>query len=143
VALWQNQGKIALVDDNGVVMHGIDIAPYQKLPLIIGDNAPRHARELIEIMASEPELAKRFSSATRVGDRRWNVRLSAGKGGTVEVRLPESHPEAAWKKLAEIEQQQRLLDREVKVIDLRLEGKMFIKLSPESEPAKTGNARET
>ncbi len=142
VALWQNQGKLALVDDNGIVMNDIDIGPYKQLPLIIGEAAPKRVRELMNIMAAEPELAKRFSSATRVSDRRWNIRLSSDGGDNVEVRLPEANPVAAWKKLAEIEQKQRILDREVKVIDLRLDGKVFIKLSPDVFTGKS-TARET
>ena len=143
VALWQNKGQLSLVDDNGVVMRGIDIAPYKHLPLIVGEGAPTYVRELIGIMAAEPDLAKRFASATRVSGRRWNVRLSSGKGPVVEVRLPESNPVDAWKKLAQIEQKQHLLDRDVKVIDLRLEGKVFIKLSPDVFTDKTERARET
>ena len=143
VALWQNQGKLAVVDDNGVVMSDLDVAPYKQLPLIIGEAAPKRVRELMNIMAAEPELAKRFSSATRVSDRRWNIRLSCDDGDNVEIRLPENNPVAAWKKLADIEQKQRILDREVKVIDLRLDGKVFIKLSPDVFTNKTGNARET
>ncbi len=117
VALWQNQGKLAVVDDNGVVMSDLDVGPYKQLPLIIGEAAPKRVRELMGIMAAEPDLAKRFSSATRVSDRRWNIRLVCDGGEDVEIRLPESNPVAAWKKLAEIETKQRILDREVKVID--------------------------
>lgn len=143
VALWQHKGQLSLVDDNGVVMRGIDIAPYKQLPLIVGEGAPTYVRELIGIMSVEPELAKRFTSATRVSGRRWNVRLAGQKGAQVEVRLPENNPEAAWKKLAQIEQKQHLLDRDVKVIDLRLEGKVFIKLSPDVFTGKGDHARET
>lgn len=143
VALWQNQGKLAVVDDNGVVMSDLDVAPYKQLPLIIGEDAPKRVRELMSIMASEPQLAKRFSSATRVSDRRWNIRLNNDGGENVEIRLPESNPVEAWKKLAEIEEKQRILDREVKVIDLRLDGKVFIKLSPDVFTNKATPARET
>ena len=147
VALWQHQGKLALVDDNGVVMNGLDIAPYQHLPLIIGDDAPKHVRDLMALLGTEPELAKRFSSAIYVSDRRWNIRLNSGAegsaGSNVEVRLPESNPVDAWKKLAELQQHNQVLDRDVKVIDLRLEGKMFIKLAPVDSVSKTANARET
>lgn len=143
VALWQSHNKMALVDDNGVVMNDIDIAPYQKLPLIIGDNAPAHVKELMTILAAEPELAKHFSAAIRVSDRRWNIRLNIKPGEDVEVRLPESNPAEAWKKLADAQAHQQLLDRDVKVIDLRLEGKMFIKVAPEEMHSKTGSARET
>jgi len=142
VAMWQHQGKMALVDDNGVVMNGLDITPYQHLPLIVGDDAPKHVGELMAILATEPELARRFAAAVHIGERRWNIRLSGDKG-TIEVRLPENNPSDAWKKLAELQSHQQLLDRDVKVIDLRLEGKMFIKLAPENMPGKPANARET
>lgn len=140
VAMWQNGGKLALVDDNGVVMTGIDIAPYHALPLIIGDNAPKHVAELLTMLTSQPELTKRFSAAIWVGDRRWNIRLN----GDIEVKLPEDNAQNAWKHLAELQDEQRLLDRDVKEIDLRLEDKMFIKLTPEGMPDKgAANARET
>jgi len=143
VALWQNHGKIALVDDKGVVMNDIPIGPYKQLPLIIGEEAPQHVGELMTILATEPELAKRFVAAIRVSDRRWNIRLNIHNGNIVEVRLPEIKPADAWRKLAALQVSQQLLDRDVKVIDLRLEGKMFIKLAPEDMPAKASDARET
>ncbi len=148
VALWQNHNKVTLVDDNGVAMSGIDITPYQhepqKLPLIIGDNAPSHVKELMGILAAEPELAKHFSAAIRVSDRRWNIRLNSQKGDDVEIRLPETNPTEAWKRLADAQAHQQVLDRDVKVIDLRLEGKMFIKVAPEQmQHPKTVGARET
>ena len=142
VALWQNQGKLALVDDNGAVMNDLDIGPYKQLPLIIGEDAPGHVGELMGILATEPQLARRFVAAQRSGDRRWNIRLSSPQG-TIDIKLPEENPSDAWKKLAELALHDQLLDRNVKVIDLRLEGKMFIKVAPENMPAKTTTARET
>ena len=139
VALWQKGGRIALVDDNGVVMTGLDIKPYRHLPLIVGEEAPKHIAELMTILALEPDLAKRFSSAIWVGERRWNIRLAPG----IEVKLPQKDPAAAWKKLAELHATQKLLDRDVKVIDLRVEGRLFIKLSPEDMPNKIAGAKET
>jgi cell division protein FtsQ len=85
VAVWQYQGQLALVDDKGTVMRDIDSKPYQELPLIVGSDAPSHVAELMEILAAEPELAKRFSSAIYVGERRWNIRLASG----VEIKLPQ------------------------------------------------------
>jgi cell division protein FtsQ len=121
------------------VMSGIDASPYQKLPLIVGSDAPAHVAELMEILAAEPELATRFVAAVRVGERRWNIRLS----DNIEVRLPEKEPASAWKRLAELQSAQQLLDRNVKVIDLRVDGRLFIKLAPEDMPGKPVNAKET
>lgn len=140
VALWQHEGKIALVDDNGIVMNGIDSTPYRKLPLIIGDGAPKHVGELIALLTSQPGLTKHFVAATWVGDRRWNVRLT----GNLDVKLPENGATDAWKRLADLQSKQQLLERDIKEIDLRLEGRMFIKLAPEDMPGKPArNARET
>lgn len=143
VAMWQHQGQMALVDDNGVVMTGLDVAPYQHLPLIVGDAAPQNVKELLAILASEPELSKKLASAIRVSDRRWNIRITSGEKGEVEVRLPEINPVAAWKKLADLQTKEQVLDRDVKVIDLRIDGKMFIQLAPDTVHGKDANARET
>ncbi len=139
VALWQHQGKTVLVDDNGVMMSDIDSKAYRHLPLIVGEDAPKHVAELMTILASEPELAGHFAAAVRVGERRWNIRLSDG----VEVKLPERDPLAAWRSLAGLQAKEKLLDRDVKVIDLRIEGRLFIKIEPEDMPGKSANARDT
>ncbi len=147
VALWQYQGKIALIDDNGVAMNGLDIAPYKSLPLIVGEDAPKHVADLLTILSSQPELSKRFVAAVWVGERRWNIRLKSKENTAdgeenLEVRLPEKNSLGAWEKLAELQKKQHLLDRDLKVIDLRIEGKLFITL-PEGEViTKTSNAKD-
>ena len=138
VALWQHQGKLTLIDDNGVAMHDIDSAPYQHLPLMIGADAPQHVMELLTILASQPALAERFSAAIHVGGRRWNIRLK----GDIEVKLPEDDPMAAWQALAGLQADQQLLNRAVKVIDLRLPGRLFITVSPQDTPQRAANAKD-
>jgi cell division protein FtsQ len=140
VALWQQEGKMALVDEKGKVMADIDITPYQSLPLIIGEGAPRHVAEVISILASEPELAHQFAAAIRVGDRRWNIRMQNG----TEIKLPEHKPLAAWKKIAELQSSQKLLERTVKMVDMRIEGRLFITVHPqEAQQSKSVGAKDT
>ncbi len=150
VALWQHQGKLALVDDNGVVMNGLDLAPYKSLPLIVGEDAPKHVVELLTLLADQPDLAKRFTAAVWVGERRWNIKMRpANAGGAedgaedIEVRLPEKDSLGAWKQLAEMQKKQQVLDRDVKVIDLRIDGRLFIKLPANETNSKSSNAKET
>lgn len=139
VALWQNQGTLSLVDDQGVVMQGISIEPYRNLPLIVGDGAPTHVEELMKILSSSPDLSKTFASAIRVGDRRWNIRLQ----GDIEVKLPEEGAEAALAKLVSMDKDEQLLKRDIKVIDLRVPDRVFIKLSPELMKPPAVGAKET
>lgn len=140
VALWQNNGKISLVDDNGVVMSGIDAEPYAHLPLIIGTGAPAHVAELVGLLAAEPELAKHFAAGMYMGGRRWNIRFENGS----EVKLPEENPLSAWKTLADMQKKQQILDRAVKTVDLRLPDRLFITVNPQDMPArKSPAAKET
>lgn len=140
VAIWQHEGKLVPVDDHGVVMHGIEAAPYQHLPLITGIGAPEHITELMTVLASEPELSKRFAAAIYTGNRRWNIRLE----NDIEVKLPEQNPVDAWKALAKLHQEEHILDRSVKAIDLRLGGRLFITTtSPQTLPKREVNAKET
>ncbi len=139
VALWQNQGSLSLVDDKGVVMQGIDIEPYRKLPLIVGEGAPEHVEELMGILAASQDLSKQFASAIRVGNRRWNIRLQ----DNVELKLPEEGAADALAKLAQMDKDEQLLGRDIKVIDLRVPDRVFIKLSPELvKPTATTGAKE-
>jgi cell division protein FtsQ len=146
VARWQYQGKIALVDDNGMIMSGLDLAPYKELPLIVGENAPKYAPDLLKLLSSQPELAKKFTAAIWVGDRRWNIRLQRKNGDEgdtdIEVRLPEINPLAAWEQLADMQKKEQVLDRDIKVIDLRIEGRLFIKVPEQEKPRKPINTKD-
>lgn len=149
VARWQFHEKISLVDDNGVVMTGLDLAPYKELPLIVGEGAPKNVANLLKILNSAPELSKRFSAAIWVGDRRWNIRLhhknsrDGAEIADIEVRLPENEPENAWKELAEMQNKEQVLDRDIKVIDLRIAGRLFIKVPEAEKPTKPLSAKDT
>lgn len=140
VALWQQEGKMALVDEKGKVMADIDITPYQDLPLIIGEGAPMRVAEALHILAAEPELAKQVAAAIRVGGRRWNIRMNNG----TEIKLPEHDPVVAWKKVAELQVSQKLLERTVKMVDMRIQGRLFITVHPQAaQQSKTAGAKDT
>lgn len=147
VALWQYQGKISLVDDNGVVMTGLDMAPYKTLPLIVGENAPKHVNSILEILSSEPSLLKLFVAAVWVGDRRWNIKIkpkenAVDENDNIEVQMPEENALAAWKQLAQLQKKQQILEREIKVLDLRIDGRLFIKLPDDKTEKKSVNAKD-
>ncbi len=133
VALWQHGGQLNLIDDNGVVMSGGDAARHGNLMLVVGEDAPEHAVELLTVMASEKDLMRQVKAAVRVGGRRWNVRFANG----VEVKLPERDLAAAWSRLSFMQQAQKMLERNVVAIDLRLSDRVYFKLpvsTPEMAP---------
>ena len=92
---------------------------------------------MIGTLASQPSLIHRVEAAVRVGDRRWNVRLAGG----VDVRLPEIDAAGAWARLAEFQRTHRLLERDLRTVDLRLPDRLIVRPARRSTPGPEG--RET
>lgn len=136
LALWQYRQRMVVIDREGTEIRGADIRRFARLPLVVGDDAPRHAAALIALLATEPELQRRVSAAIRVGGRRWNLRLEPG----IEVQLPETNAGAAWVRLAELEREQRVLASNVSLIDLRLADRMIVRVVRETPAAPAAPA---
>jgi len=139
VAVWQNEGKLQLIDSDGVVMEYVDPAQYKQLLLVVGEDAPPHARELLTTLALEPELYKSVVAAVRVGERRWNIRFKNG----IELKLPEEKVNEAWQSFARMDSEQHILARAIKSIDMRLGDRVFIKVSPQDAKPEKDNGSET
>jgi len=129
VAIWQDHGKLHLIDDDGIVMEYGDPAQYNNLLLIVGDNAPAHTHELFSMLSAEPEMVKNIAAALRIGDRRWNIRFKNG----VELKLPEGDATAAWQNFAAMEHENHLLERAIRTVDMRLSDRVFVKYNSPTE----------
>ena len=127
LALWQHSGKIELIDRGGDVIPVVRLDQFAKLPMVVGEGAARHAAELLEMLASEPELAARVTAAIRVGDRRWNLRID----NAIDVLLPADGAANAWSQLARLERSSAILKRDLQTIDIRLPDRLVLRVSPE------------
>lgn len=125
MALWQRDGKLALIDRDGEVLTERELGRYNNLLQIIGADAPKHAQELLGHLGTVPALFKRVNAATRIGGRRWDLHLSNG----VIVRLPESDIGGALHHLADQEAKQPVLDRDIVAVDLRMPDRLVIQTS--------------
>jgi cell division protein FtsQ len=135
IALWQREGRLQPVDREGKVIAVRDAARFAHLVIVVGDGAPAHAPALLDMLAAEPEIARRVVAAVRVGGRRWNLKLDNG----IELRLPENDQTRAWTWLANLEREHRVLARDLVAIDLRLPDRLVVRVAPEAvkpEPAK-------
>lgn len=131
LALWQHGGKLELIDRAGAVIPVARLDRFAKLPMVVGESAARHAAELLDMLAAEPDLASRVSAAIRVGDRRWNLRID----NAIDVLLPADAAASAWAQLARLERSSSILKRDVQVVDVRLPDRLFLRVGPEP-PAK-------
>jgi cell division protein FtsQ len=125
-ALWQNQGQLALIDGEGVMLDRVPVDKMPDLPLLIGPGANGQARELEQLMAAVPTLKPQLASATWVGGRRWDLAFQSGE----TVALPEGDglAKSVLVKFAKLDKSAGLLGRGIVRFDLRKPGQMTVRL---------------
>ncbi|MCC6918371.1 MAG: cell division protein FtsQ/DivIB [Alphaproteobacteria bacterium] len=122
-AIWQSKGVLWLIDRKGNRITKDDVAEFAGLPMVVGDGAPEHAVELLDILKRFPAIQRATKASVRVGDRRWDLHLKNG----ITVRLPEDGIEDALHRLTVLQQEQRIFERDIETIDLRLPDRLVIK----------------
>ncbi len=126
VALWQNKQKVRLVDIDGVTITDTDIAPFEGLPIIVGETAPIIYPVLRPLLLAEPEISERLEAVIRVGDRRWDLRLKNG----VTIKLPEENEAMALRNLARMQSEDNIFGKDLTEIDMRVQGRITVRTSP-------------
>jgi cell division protein FtsQ len=132
LARWQNQGRIAVIDRRGEVIPGADPKTFARLLVVVGEDAADRTPDLLAMLNGEPELRSRVSAAVWVRGRRWNLRLD----DSIDVRLPEQNPGAAWAELARAQREHGVLRRDVAVVDLRLPDRLVVRTTSEAAPRR-------
>lgn len=127
MAIWQRSGRLVLISRGGEEIEPPRPQDHDRYLLVVGDDAPQHTAALLEMLAKAPELAARVVAGVRMGGRRWNLRMDNG----VDVELPEEGALAAWLRLARLERQHGLLERDLLVINLKLPDRIIVQLTPE------------
>ena len=131
LALWQRKGKLELIDREGTVVAVPSLDEFADLIILVGDDAPKAASPLLEMLASEPALRSHVTAAVRVGGRRWNLKLDSG----MAVELPEDNVGAAWHQLAQLDRTDGLLKRDILKVDLRLPDRLVLQVPEVAKPA--------
>jgi cell division protein FtsQ len=155
-AVWQNQGRLRLIDAAGVVLEDVTGAPDADLPLLIGPNANLHAGELAALLAKAPSLKPVIAGASWIGERRWDLRFQSGE----TLALPEGENESgrALARFARMDTSQRLLGRGFLRFDMRdptrfvarldrqmraIDGSAAAAQTPTTPPAQPAPAHDT
>ncbi|MCY4239379.1 MAG: FtsQ-type POTRA domain-containing protein [Rhodospirillaceae bacterium] len=115
IARYQNDGRMQLVASTGDVIDVDAAADHQGKLLIKGKGAPVAAAALLKILRSRPVLADRVVSATRKGQRRWDLTFDNG----AFLKLPERRPDAAWHRFAALNKTHELLAKGALGFDMR------------------------
>jgi cell division protein FtsQ len=131
-ALWQEDGAVSLIADDGTVLEPYVPARFAGLPLVVGRGAQVAAVDFLGRLAHYPGIARQVEASVLVADRRWNLYLKNG----VEVLLPEYEPGRALQTLIDLDRDKRLLARDIVKIDLRLADRVTVRLSDAAAAAR-------
>lgn len=141
VAFWQREQRLSLIDANGTVITDENLDEFGTLPILVGGDAPEHARDLLQLLAAEPDIFMRVEAAVRVGQRRWDLKLN----NDVRVKLPENDMALAIHMLSTLQKEDEIMDKGVAVIDLRLPEKLVVQMTPQAangyQLISTGNGK--
>lgn len=104
-AVWQDEGRLMLIDASGTTLQQVAPEKLPQLPLLIGDGANKQAQAYRELLDATPALRPLVKAATWVGNRRWNLLFATGE----TLALPEEMPQRALVKFAEMDSNRQLL----------------------------------
>ncbi|WP_052715786.1 cell division protein FtsQ/DivIB [Devosia chinhatensis] len=132
VARWRVDGVTFLIDGRGEQI-GEDGGAYGELPLVIGDGAADDALVMIRALDMVPQLQDGLVALSRIADRRWDMIYDTG----LRVQLPEQGVAQALQRLVAYQNDYQLLDRDVAIIDLRIDTVVAIRPNITEDPDKS------
>lgn len=128
-ALWQNDEGLSLIDAEGVVLDRVPVSRMPDLPLLVGKGANAQAVPLERLLDKVPALKAQLVSAKWIGQRRWDLSFQSGE--TILLPEGEAVASAALVKFAKMDKSAGLLGRGIVRFDLRIPGKMTVRLPRE------------
>ncbi len=131
-ALWQRDGRVAVISEDGVPIDELRDQRYLGLPFVVGEGAQKRLLEFLMLMTKAGDLAHRIKAGVLVAGRRWNFEMTNG----VTVKLPEIGPSGALETLARLQREARILDKDVMFIDLRIPDRVSVRLTEEAAAAR-------
>jgi cell division protein FtsQ len=126
MALWQNKGKIRVIDYEGVTLTDRNIKPFADLMIVVGESAPSKVPELFMFLQAEKALLGRVEAASLVGERRWDLKLKTG----ITIRLPEDNIGQALSRLMDVHKKESILDKDLMAVDLRKVDRVIVRTKP-------------
>ena len=131
-ALWQQEGRVSVIAEDGTVLEPFVANRFVTLPLVVGNGAGPRAKDFLEMLAYYPHVRAQVKAMVFVGERRWNLRLNNG----LDIRLPETNLNGALDTLTKLDKQDNLFSRNITAIDMRLPDRLTVRLSEDAAKAR-------
>src|ERR1700761_6937823 len=131
-ALWQQDGKLSVIAEDGAVLEPYVARRFVSLPLGVGKGSEIHARDFLALLAPYPQVGAVTKAAIYVGERRWNLRTRDG----LDIRLPENDVGNALAALSKLDKDDHLFSRDIIAVDMRLPDRLTVHLSDDAAKAR-------
>ncbi len=131
-ALWQQDGRLSVIADDGALLEPYMSRRFIALPLVVGKGAAEKARDFLALLDRYPQVRSATKAAIYVGERRWNLRLKDG----LDIRLPENDVGNALALLSKLDKDDRLFSRDIVSVDMRLPDRLTVQLSEDAAKAR-------
>jgi cell division protein FtsQ len=137
-ALWQVDGHVSVVADDGSVLERYVSQPFLDLPLVVGKGAEKQAKSFLALMDDYPGLRASVRAYVLVAERRWNLRLKNG----LDIKLPETDVASALDRLVTLDKEKQITTRDIVAIDLRQPDRVVVRMSDALAQAREAAAKE-
>jgi cell division protein FtsQ len=131
-ALWQEDGRLSVISDDGAVLEPYVSRRFLTLPLVVGKGAASRAKDFLALLDRYPQVRSVTKAAIFVGERRWNLRLKDG----LDIRLPENDVGNALAALSKLDKEEKLFSRDIVAVDMRLPDRLTVQLSEDAAKAR-------
>lgn len=131
-AIWQLKGELFVIAADGTVIDLMQDARYVGLPFVVGEQANIRSKDYIALLEAAGPLKSRIRAGTLVAGRRWNLKMDNG----LDVSLPEIGAADALARLVKLEREQKILEKDVLAIDLRMADRVVVRLTEEAASAR-------
>ncbi len=135
--LWQRNGEIQVIAADGTVIDEMRDERYVNLPLVVGEGANARLTEYLALIEAAGPLGSRIKAGTFVSGRRWTLKLDG-----VDIRLPETGAAEALTRLVRIERENRILERDIIAVDLRMADRVVVRLTEEAAAARAESRKK-
>jgi cell division protein FtsQ len=130
--IWQNNGELFVIAADGTVIDLMQDERYLDLPFVVGEGANTRSKDYLALLEAAGPLKNRIRAGTLVAGRRWTLKMDNG----MDVRLPELGVANALARLVKLEHEQKILEKDVLAIDLRMADRVVVRLTEEAALAR-------
>jgi cell division protein FtsQ len=130
--IWQNNGELFVIASDGTVIDLMQDERYLDLPFVVGEGANTRSKDYLALLEAAGPLKQRIRAGTLVAGRRWTLKMDNG----MDVRLPELGAADALARLVKLENEQKILEKDVLAIDLRMADRVVVRLTEEAASAR-------